>query len=665
MCAQYVLKAGNFTAPGGTAPIDKQVGPTYNLALSDGTVYYGYLLKPDATQGLIEKTDVATRDALVNYGSPNLVDRDLTYFPRVSQGDFSGGGLQVVFLSPNQYWDSDLDISQPGVLKLRQQVTTASISVTSTTASIVAAQGQFWVGRSGASNLVLYNFTNPSSITSNTTTISPAYLSTDGYGVYYSDGSQIARWVSSETIVANTVQGTLGGLWVVQNGSGQYFAYYVNTTPTPQALWRVDLSNTGAFPIAAGSHVQVPTGGLQVTFVQVVGYQNGIAILTTDSATTPTGGDVWFHDGSALTHIVRIDGYRMRGLVNCLGDLYITADQAASTSGGSILARVSGGTYQIVAAPTPITALPALNSVPLLSQPATSGGRVFAYVKLSTQSGIVGDYVLIYDSSTGSTSHGPSVGGQGVLDRASTGLCVAATGSSVATVVVGPSGNSFPRISAQALAGANYQTSGWLCSSKIDLATPSIEKRFRTVQIYHAPLRSGEQVLVNVFVDQEPLLWTTASSPVPSTATVNNTTVGSTSTVATMGAGGMVGRTMFYAMKLTGPNTTTPNVNYAAVEVGGTWTWELELDCTSKRRPLPQNQEQDPQGVTGKDLYFLIRNAYENGTLLTLYLAQSVSYTVTIESIEARSIPYAEHPDPPAVKPDEEWWVKTILRQVV
>src|SRR4029077_5512328 len=45
------------------------------------------------------------------------------------QGDWSGGGNQITFISPNQYWDSDLDTRVPGYLTLRsrmQRTTTKS-----------------------------------------------------------------------------------------------------------------------------------------------------------------------------------------------------------------------------------------------------------------------------------------------------------------------------------------------------------------------------------------------------------------------------------------------------------------------------------------------------------------------------------------------------------
>ena len=123
-----------------------------------------------------------------------------------------------------------------------------------------------------------------------------------------------------------------------------------------------------------------------------------------------------------------------------------------------------------------------------------------------------------------------------------------------------------------------------------------------------------------------------------------------------------VGRTLYYALTLTGPGTSTPQIQYVAVEVGGTWTWEFTFDCSSQRRLLNQGGL-DIQGVTGKDLYWLLRNAYENGSPLTLYLAETVSYMAQIESVDVISQSYTDHLESP-VKADQEWQVHVIFNQV-
>src|SRR5262249_21157162 len=209
-------------------------------------------------------------------------------------------------------------------------------------------------------------------------------------------------------------------------------------------------------------------------------------------------------------------------------------------------------------------------------------------------------------------------------------------------------------------AGNLYVTSGTLVGSKVDFGTPGIPKRFRRIEAVHnKPLATGESVQIKMFSDADPVGYTAALTP---TATITNSTVGSTRTELTAGAD-TVGRTLYPVLVLGGNGSSTPSVNRSAVEVGGTYTWPFELDCTNQRRLLNQSNI-DPQGVTGKDLYYMLRNSYENGNLLTLFLAEGVSYTVTIESLDGHNPAYLDHQGTP-VKADEEWLVKAVLKQVV
>src|SRR5207249_8184569 len=141
--------------------------------------------------------------------------------------------------------------------------------------------------------------------------------------------------------------------------------------------------------------------------------------------------------------------------------------------------------------------------------------------------------------------------------------------------------------------------------------TPGITKRCRRIEVHHAPLNAGEAILVEAFVDTDPLAFTTALAPVPATATASNNTVRSPLTAMTFGAD-TIGKTLYFAIRLTAGNgqLTSPRVSYVSIEVGGTWTWDVTLACTS-RRQLLGSTEQDTQGVTGKDLAYLLLLAYE------------------------------------------------------
>ncbi len=208
-----------------------------------------------------------------------------------------------------------------------------------------------------------------------------------------------------------------------------------------------------------------------------------------------------------------------------------------------------------------------------------------------------------------------------------------------------------------------YQTTGWLASSHIDFATPGIQKRFRRIEVHHAPLNAGEAILIEAFVDTDPLTFTTALPPSPVGATATNNTVGSSLTAMTFGAD-TIGKTLYYAVSLTAGTggLTSPRVSYISVEVGGTWSWVLNLACMSIRRLLDGGNE-DTQGVKGKDLAYLLLLAYENGQNVVLYHRNGQSYQCAIDSFKMWNPSPILASAPQEVR-DEEYIVNLTLRQV-
>lgn len=654
--AQYTLKAGQYSAT--NLP---PVGDLYNIGLSDGIRYYGYIFQNagQQTAGMVEKTDVASKSALQNYGSSNLVDRDLVYYPRVSQGDFSGGGLQLVAIDPTRYFDSDLDISTPGYTKLRarwNRITKSPITP-GTVFSIVTWQGDFWFSFA-ESNKQIY------SANGGATAVLPilaAVMITDGNYLYYSDGTSIYRRNTSsvDTQIAAAVNGTFLNFWISLQGTNGYFLYYLSTS----GLYKIDL--TAAFPVAVGAQVLLPTGSNPITVVDLSPYQNGFALLSKDPQ--GAGSDVWYHDGTNFTRIVRVNGYVGTGICACLGDLYMTAYPVGKQT-SPVLARIGSGSYSVVS--TPGSPLPTAGQTAL--QPVASGNKVYWPLIAPSLTGVAGtNYLSVYDVISGATSHMPVFGTDDFATNTTnfpTGQ-VAVLGDSVGCAFVS-SGTGVCQYQSTAFGSLTYQSSGWLVSSKVDFSTPGVAKRFRRIEIHHSPLTAGQSITVKAFVDLDPIAFTTTLAPNPTVATVTHSYSASESATAasltTLVFGqDTVGKTLYYAVQLnagTG-NLSTPKLTYTAIEIGGTWTWEFDLDCSGRRRLLNQGAE-DSQGVSGKDLAFLLRNAYENGTTLTLYLAQGVSYAVAIESLENKSVAYSNHQGQDRFRADEEWLSHVVLRQV-
>ena len=257
----YALTVGRYT-DGPT--LQKAVGQQYHLGLSttlpDATQrFYGYLLEPNNAKdgGWHQRSDVAGRDAMVQTASPNLIDRLMAFFPRVTDGDFSSGGFQEVWIDPKLYFDSDLDPRVPGYLQLRAgwtRVSKAGLTV-GTNFQTVAWKGDFWF-TFGEANGNIYSANGATT----TSPVAAAVLSidTDGSLLYAGTATQLYSTPDGVTWTAITsaINGTATQWWIVNQGTNGFFAYYRSG---PNLLYKIDL--TQASPQAAAGQPQVPLGG--------------------------------------------------------------------------------------------------------------------------------------------------------------------------------------------------------------------------------------------------------------------------------------------------------------------------------------------------------------------------------------------------------------------
>jgi len=96
------------------------IGDTFDLALgwinpaTDTALMVGYVITPSGQ--FSETTNIQDEQHLVQIASPFSSDR-YGRFPKVSQGDWSGGERQLIFVTGNQYYSSqNLETSVPGHL---------------------------------------------------------------------------------------------------------------------------------------------------------------------------------------------------------------------------------------------------------------------------------------------------------------------------------------------------------------------------------------------------------------------------------------------------------------------------------------------------------------------------------------------------------------------
>src|SRR5215813_13810248 len=390
---QYVLKASNFQSG--------QVGGLYHIGLSDGTNSYGYVFQNTGPQGgFKESTNVADKEKLIQFSSPNLIDRDLVFYPRVTQGDFSGGGLQAVFIDPTKYFDSDLEIRTPGYLTLRPgwKRTQLATGLGAETPQSVAWNNDVWTGFATALNQL---FNSSGGTTSSAPGITCKFVDTDGNVLIVGDGANAIKfWQGTVWSNIATATGAFTQLWLVNQGTNGRFLYYsVNTASDinsgSDALFKVDMT---AIPVSAG--VLVPTNLTRFAIVDLCEHQNGIAILTND--TGGTGFDVWYHDGVNMTRVVRVNQYTANGMTLCLGDLYVTA-QSTGQFEAPVLIKISAGSFEVVVRTgSPLTTATSA----AIGAPESSGQYVcFALQNPQINNVTTTSYIGVYDVISGAYSH--------------------------------------------------------------------------------------------------------------------------------------------------------------------------------------------------------------------------------------------------------------------
>lgn len=147
--------------PTGAQP--EQVGPTFDIALgyldpnTNLVKMYGYVVSPSGNSQ--EGTDVTDDQHLVQIASQASSDR-FARFPQVSQGDWSLGERQRVFVQNNMYYQSDgnVDVSTPGNLTLFGDNVTQTVTLTgtfNTTPAITDGDQVFIGGKTDATHNIV------------------------------------------------------------------------------------------------------------------------------------------------------------------------------------------------------------------------------------------------------------------------------------------------------------------------------------------------------------------------------------------------------------------------------------------------------------------------------------------------------------------------------
>jgi hypothetical protein len=265
----------------GANPQPQEVGPIYDLLLQtrDGqplTVLnadrmpvqlagVAYMTTIDRQQQQHEETELQHKDQVVQLASPNLIDRELDQWPQISQGDWSGGGLQRVLTGstpltsfqaasdPTRYWDG-LGLLFPLTDYVPQQPLVPSPVVeyvNTPTDSVSFAVGLADEPFGEGFRFVIQDVTQ-----------SKFFL------VTYSNGVRSVSDISAMPPPNDMVTGG-GTTWLVAQGS----------------LWHFDAGTLTSFDTFPAGFNFTRTGNLAVT---VVGNRTYVAVAGTDTNNTDT-----------------------------------------------------------------------------------------------------------------------------------------------------------------------------------------------------------------------------------------------------------------------------------------------------------------------------------------------------------------------------------------
>lgn len=618
-----------------------EVGTTYHVGIgtTDGAgvlTAHGYMLK--AGTSLVRKSDLQARSTLIS-SSPNLSDRDLVKNPRITVGNFAGGGLQQVFIDPKKYWDSDMEIRTPGSLTARprwyRKQEAAGIVRGTGNPQAVIFSGDVWA-TFNETNGAVYNSTASSTVAAGPVT----QLDSDGVVLFAVIGASIYFYNGVVWSLLFTAVGTIDAMWAINLGTAGRFIYFT----IGLILYRYDIV------AQVGTGDLVPTGTMNTTIVDVVPYGGAVAIILNSLS---MGTSVWYHDGLNMQLVLRLSGYRSAGMTNCLGNLWIVANPVGNND-SPILAQIGNGQFDIVAQ----LGLPGVGNC-IAGAPCASSEFVSFAITAPTINGVSpAGYIAVYDALTQAYSHLGNYDGGDMPGTTPRSLCYMGRSMFSPQLLAGNAVMQYQGNQAVMSPNGGFQATSQMVSSKIDFNTPGIGKMFRRIMVHHAPLRTGEAIQIKAYIDQDPMTY-----PASSTATsAVNGTAGSTVTVLVFPKH-TTGFSMYFSLIVTATATTTPCVFYVATEVTVPWTFEMTLDCSTKRRTL-EGQE-DPQGLLGQDLFYFLKDAWEEAYPITYWDADGSAYIVEMQEMTTDSqSPMAGKSNPTRAQ-DYESYVTLILAESV
>jgi hypothetical protein len=590
-------------------PIEKEsVGPTYSVGIGydagDGTVaMYGYNLTPG--EDFTESTNLQDEEHIVTIDSPNSTDR-FTRYPKVSQGDWEGGGGQLIFETANQFYQSDgWETAVAGLLlpaASANTVTTAIGTPSATPSWPVATDGSKWVmGHYDSVN------TKNAYIGSTATPLGAAVSIGSGNPEIYNllrTPLGIFAGTSAGIYLVNTTTPGSSVLWttdVVQNNNYASMAYFSATSGASGGVGTLyyilassgNINSIGTASGGAGTLVATHPD-MEQPFVAICDTANGLFWATGSSeqgAVDPSYEAILYTFNGTLpaNRVDSINGY-IKAAVTLNNVTYILTvlDQSAG-NGNFTLYSLSGNTLSIIT-DTRYNAPDFQENTVILPlskffKPGMQEDGRYLYI------GWQGTHGQRYDPVLNAFSY---VGAPAPLDTNQDSRVLVNT---AASGIVDVYGNKTKGIF-QAYAFNGSPTTGTFETSYYDFGTPTVNKLFTSMAVQMSAPQSAESLTVNFMTDTA-TTWTPTVIPDES----NGNWLYAMLPVGTIGA-----RIKFQLIyNASNFNTSFPwqITDYSITGQLGR-IWQMTVSCRQNSQTISGTD--DPQGQTGLQLWANIYN---------------------------------------------------------
>ena len=587
----------------------ESIGPTYSVGIGydpgDGIVtMYGYNLAPGSD--FTEATNLQDESHIVQISSPNSTDR-YTRYPKASQGDWEGGGGQLIFETGNQFYESDgWETAVAGLLLPANSAGTVS-TATGTPGTPpswpAATDGSVWIvghyDSVGTKNAIIGSTAHPlGQLVSIGNSSNPEIYSLlrTPLGIF--------AGTSAGIYLVNTTTPNSSVLWtsdVIENQNYASMAYFSATSGASGGvgtLYYILASDGNIYEIAsatgAAGTLVATHPDMEQGFVAICDTDQGLFFATGSSgqaSIVPSQEAILYTFNGTLpaNRIASINGY-IKAAVTLNGVTYILAvlDQAAG-NGNFTLYSLSGTSLTIVS-DTRFNAPDFQENTVILPlsdyfKPGLQEDGRYLYI------GWQGTHGLRYDPVLNAFSY---VGSPAPLDTNQDSRVLMNTAASGIVDVYGNKTSSI----FQAYAFNASPTTGTFTTSYYDFGTPTVNKLFSSIAVELSAVQPSSSLQVNFRVDTSSS-WTAAIV----LTSGNGNWIQAVLPVDTIGA-----RIQFQLIYVAANfNNSLPwqIVDYSiTAQLGRIWT--MTVSCRQNSQTI--SGEDDPQGLSGLQLWANIYN---------------------------------------------------------